>query len=300
MTARRPQPAPDARRFTCDHRGCSLSYRVRGEGPPVLLIQGVGVHGDGWRPQTDALAARFRCLTFDSRGMGLSQPHKGPLSVKHMTEDALALMDAQGWESAHIVGHSLGGLVAQRVSLVAPRRVRSLSLLCTFANGRDATRMTPRMAWVGLRTRLGPLRQRRDAFLEFILTPREHAAHSPDQREATAARLAPLFGHDLARQPRIAIRQLRAMRRCDLTARLHELAPIPTLVVSARFDPIAPPIRGRAIAEAVAKAAPGAPVRFVEVEDASHGVTIQRADRINSLLLEHLATSEARWNPTSQ
>lgn len=288
-----PVGPADPDRRTLESRGCSLSYRVRGDGPPVLLIQGVGVHGDGWLPQTNALASRYRCLTFDNRGLGRSQPHKGPLSIKHMTEDALALMDAQGWDSAHIVGHSLGGLIAQRVALVARPRVRSLSLLCTFANGRDATRMTPRMAWIGLRTRFGSLRARRDAFLEFILAPREHAAQSDEQRQATAARLAPFFGHDLARQPRIAMRQLRAMRRCDVTTRLPELAGLPTLIVSARHDPIAPPVRGRAIAEALAAARPGAPVRFVEIEDASHGVTIQRAERVNALLLEHFATIES-------
>ena len=58
-----------------EHRGCRLACSVRGEGPPVLLVQGVGVHGDGWRPQVEALAPRFRCLSFDNRGIGHSQRH---------------------------------------------------------------------------------------------------------------------------------------------------------------------------------------------------------------------------------
>src|SRR6185436_21003433 len=82
---------------TLERQGCQLSYRVEGDGPPVLFIQGVGVHGDGWLPQVQGLSARYRCLTFDNRGMGRSQPVTGPLSVEQMAEDALALMDAQGW-----------------------------------------------------------------------------------------------------------------------------------------------------------------------------------------------------------
>src|SRR4051812_46066116 len=92
-----------------EHRGCRLAYDVRGEGAPVLLIQGVGVHGDGWLPQTDALASKFRCVTFDNRGMGRSQPVGGGITVEQMAEDALAVLDAEKIESAHVVGHSLGG-----------------------------------------------------------------------------------------------------------------------------------------------------------------------------------------------
>ena len=125
--------APPDEPTPVEHHGCRLVYRVGGDGPPVLLVQGVGVHGDGWRPQVDALAGRFRCLTFDNRGMGRSQPAGGPVTVEQMAEDARALMDAQGWDSAHVVGHSLGGAVALHLALTTPPRVRSLSLLCTFA-----------------------------------------------------------------------------------------------------------------------------------------------------------------------
>jgi pimeloyl-ACP methyl ester carboxylesterase len=187
--------------FTIEHRGCRLAYNVRGDGPPVLLIQGVGLHGDGWRPQVDELAARNRCLTFDNRGMNRSQPIGVPLSVEQMAEDALVLMDAQGWESAHVVGHSLGGLIALHLALSARKRVRSLALLCTFARGRDATRLSPWMIWTGLRARIGTRRQRRRAFLKLVLPSETLAASDPD---ALAERLAPIFGHDLAGQPPVA------------------------------------------------------------------------------------------------
>ena len=58
-----------------EHRSCRLAYDVEGSGPPVVLIQGVGIHGAGWTPQVAALRERFQCLTFDNSGMGQSQSH---------------------------------------------------------------------------------------------------------------------------------------------------------------------------------------------------------------------------------
>jgi|GEM_PF-55086 len=263
--------------------GCRLAYSVRGDGPPVLMIQGVGLHGEGWRPQVDALADRYRCLTFDNRGVGRSRPAGAEVSVERMARDALALMDARGWASAHVVGHSLGGLVALGMALRAPERVRSLALLCTFARGSEAAR-SARMMWIGMRTRVGTRRMRRRAFLEIILPPEMLAGAD---REALAAELAPLFGHDLGDPEPATDRQLAAMRAYDAAPRLGELAGIPTLVVSAEHDPIAPPELGRALAAGIAGA------RYVEIARASHGVPIHDAARINQLLAEHLAAAEA-------
>ena len=272
-----------------DHRGCRLTYRITGDGPPVLFIQGSGLHGDGWLPQVNALASHFRCLTFDNRGMGNSQPYGTPITVEQMAEDALVLMDSQGWESAHVVGHSLGGLIAQQLAIAARNRVRSLSLLCTFSRGADATRLSWEMFCLGLRTYLGTKPMRRRAFTEMVLPP-----GIPGDRDSWAERLAPIFGHDLADHPPVVMKQLAAMRAYDATSRLGALAGVPTLVVGARYDKIAKPSIVRALAAGI----PGS--RLVEFEDAAHGVTIQCADRINSLLAEHLASAERESTRSSR
>jgi len=266
-----------------EYLGCRLAYRVEGSGPPVVLVQGVGVAGSGWAPQVQALRQGFACLTFDNRGMGASQPPGAAITVRQMADDALFLMEQAGWESAHLVGHSLGGPVVLEMALARPERVRSLSLLCTLARGRDATRLTWRMLWLGVRSRIGPRRARRRAFLEMVMPP--EALRGAD-RDRLAAELAPLFGHDLADQPPIAMKQLAALRAWDGTDRLGRLSSIPTLVLSAAHDPIAPPRFGRALAEAI----PGA--RYVEFPDASHGLPIQHAGRVNALLLDHLQRAE--------
>ncbi len=264
--------------------GCPIRYDVMGAGPPVVFIQGTGVHGGGWFPQTSAMHAAFACLAFDHRGMGASQPTGTRVTIAQLAQDTLALMDEQRWTSAHVVGHSMGGLVALEVALAARARVRSLSLLCTFARGRDATRMTPAMLWTGVRTRIGTRTQRRRAFLELVLPPQDRAVARAD---AIAEELAPLFGHDLADQPPIVLAQLRAMAAYDATPRLAALAGVPTLVVSAEHDRIAPPALGRALAAGV----PGSV--YHELAGAAHGMPIHRAAEVNALLQAHVSRVEA-------
>ncbi len=267
-----------------EHEGCRLHYNVGGDGPPVVWIQGVGVHGEAWRPQIDVIALRYHCLSFDNRGLARSQPMGRTPSVERMGADAIALMDAEGWTSAHLVGHSLGGLVAQHVALTARARVQSLSLICTFANGRTAAPLTPWMFWVGMRTRIGTRAMRRRAFLKLVMAPEVIAASDCDE---LAAQLAPRFGHDLADQPPIVERQLAAMRAYNAEPRLAELEGISTLVVSGAYDPIAPPAAGRALSAAIPAA------RYIEIANASHGLPIQFPDRLNPLLLEQFTRDEA-------
>jgi pimeloyl-ACP methyl ester carboxylesterase len=116
--------------------------------------------------------------------------------------------------------------------------------------------------------------------MQRMLFPADYLRHT--DRDALAERLNLLFGRDLGEAPPIVSEQLKVMGRYDATARLPALAGVPTLVVSGRHDPIAPPAFGRAIAAGI----PGA--RYVEFETASHALTIQQADGVNALLLEHL------------
>src|SRR5207253_5537056 len=130
----------------------------------------------------------------DNRGIGGSTvlaPH--PLSVEAMADDALAIMDAERIDRFHLVGHSLGGVIAQEIALRVPERVRSLSLLCTFARGKQGARLTWDILVAGLKTKIGTRAMRRKAFLELVM-PAKHLAELSDV-DAYAMELAPLFGH---------------------------------------------------------------------------------------------------------
>jgi pimeloyl-ACP methyl ester carboxylesterase len=274
-----------------DTPGASLFYTRDGSGPPLLMIQGVGAAGSTWQPQVEALAARYTTVVFDNRGMGQSRILDGQLTIEAMAADALALMDRLGFARFHVAGHSMGGVIAQALALAAPERIMSLAFLCTFARGRDGSKVTLPLMLTALRMRVGTRAMRRNAFLELIM-PKRHLREV--DRAALAARLHPLFGHDLADQPPIVMKQLSAMSKYDAIARLAELARVPTLVVAATEGRIADPASNRALADAI----PGA--TYVELPDSGHGVTIHRAADVNRLLLDHLARADAVNTATVQ
>lgn len=262
------------------HLGCPIAYDVVGSGPVVLMIQVVGAAGSAWLPQVEGLASRFTCITFDNRGMGRSRPAGRPITVEQMADDARAVLDHAGVSAAHVVGHSLGGLVAQHFAAAHPLRTKTLALLCTFATGKDAAPLTARMMWLGLRTRLGTRRMRRRGFLQLVMAP----GTVPANADALAAQMAPLFGHDLADQPPVVNEQLKAMRRAAVP-NFAVMTSIPTLIATGVHDPIAPP----RVAVKLRASIPHS--RYAEFPDASHGLPIQHANRVNALLAEHFGQS---------
>ncbi len=108
-----------------------LAWEEHGSGHPVLLIQGLGYGRWGWEPLVPALAEHFRVITFDNRGIGDSTIAPGPYTAAGMASDALAVLDAAGVGSAHVVGTSLGGMIAQEVAIDHSERVDRLVLICT-------------------------------------------------------------------------------------------------------------------------------------------------------------------------
>ena len=259
-------------------RGARVSYTRTGTGAPVLLIQGVGAIGDAWRPQVEGLRDRFSLITFDNRGIGASTITDGSLSIEAMADDALAILDAEGIDRCHVVGHSMGGLIAMQLALTSPRRVRSLTLLSTFPDGQSGSRLTWANLWTGIRTVIGTKKSRRNAFMSLVISRRGMREH----RERLAEEMQLLFDRDLSRQPSIIRRQLRAMSRFDPTWRLRCLAATRTLVVTGKEDRIALPEHGRKLASAI----PGA--MYLELENAGHAVPIESAALINRLLAEHM------------
>jgi pimeloyl-ACP methyl ester carboxylesterase len=262
-----------------------LHYELlQGEGAPVLMIQGAGVTGSGWKPQVDALAGDYRCLSFDNRAIGQSISRARTLTIEQMAADSIALMDSVGWPSAHIVGHSMGGLIAQQLALDAPQRVKSLALLCTFSQGPEAARLTLPVLKLGLRTRVGTRPMRRRAFLDMLFSRDYIVAQGA---AALASRVGPLVGRDLADSPAIIMKQLAAMRAHDCSARLSELAHIPTLVMSAEHDPIALTAYGRRLSGFIPRS------RYTEIRGASHGVTIEMPGLIIDALRLHFQQADS-------
>ncbi len=112
-----------------------LAFDVDGDGPPLLLVHGLGYCRAGWGPVAALLAEHFRVVRFDNRGVGDSDAPRGPYTVDSMTGDALAVLDAAGLEHAHVLGVSLGGLVAQSLAAAFPARVDRLVLVGSTQGG---------------------------------------------------------------------------------------------------------------------------------------------------------------------
>lgn len=113
--------------------GVKLHYVDAGrrDREPVLLVQGLGVDHRGWILQRPAFQARYRCLLPDNRGVGRTGTPPGPYDLEVMASDLVAVLDHAGVESAHVVGASMGGVLAQILAVRHPGRVRSLALACT-------------------------------------------------------------------------------------------------------------------------------------------------------------------------
>ena len=265
--------------------GARVSYSRTGTGDAVLLIQGVGAIGGAWRPQIEALRQHYSVITFDNRGIGASTITEGRLTIEGMAEDALTILNAEGINRCHVVGHSMGGLIAAQLALMWPRRVKSLALLCTFPDGKRGSRLTRDTFFTGIRTRIGTRAMRRKAFLSLVLSK---AGMDDAVRPALEATMTELFGRDLADQPPIIMRQLGAMARYDAMWRLRCLGSIRTLVMSGEEDRIAKPKYGRELAAAI----PGA--AYVEVARAAHAVPIETPWIVNRLLAEHLRDATRR------
>ncbi len=109
-----------------------MHHQLRGDGVPIVLVAGTGYPGATWHPDlVEPLAARHAVLTFDHRGTGATPSTPERYSTRLFAGDALDLMDALGLPAAHVVGHSMGGRVAQWMALDRPDRVRSLVLAAT-------------------------------------------------------------------------------------------------------------------------------------------------------------------------
>jgi 3-oxoadipate enol-lactonase len=108
-----------------------LAYELRGSGPALLLVQGLGYGGRGWGPVLELLAEDFLVVSYDNRGFGASDVPPGPYTVAQLAGDAVAVLDAAGIERAHILGVSLGGMAAQELTLSRPERVDRLVLVST-------------------------------------------------------------------------------------------------------------------------------------------------------------------------
>jgi pimeloyl-ACP methyl ester carboxylesterase len=118
-----------------------IAYEVRGQGDPLVLVHGLAYDRAGWGTLPDLLAERFSVVLLDNRGVGESDAPPGPYTVAQMAADVRAVLDDCGLERTHLLGVSLGGYIAQELTLTWPKRVEKLVLCSTAVGGARAVPM---------------------------------------------------------------------------------------------------------------------------------------------------------------
>jgi pimeloyl-ACP methyl ester carboxylesterase len=113
--------------------GINISYQVEGQGEPLVMIMGFTASRSGLMSQIRFFRKYYRVITFDNRGSGKSDKPPGPYSTRMMADDTVKLMDLLGIEKAHIMGLSMGGMIAQELAINYPQRVMKLVLASTYA-----------------------------------------------------------------------------------------------------------------------------------------------------------------------
>lgn len=236
--------------------GLQLYFERAGEGPPLLFISGTG--GDlRVRPnQLDGpFPKAFDMLTWDQRGLGRSDKPDVPYSMADYADDAAALMTRQGWESAHVVGVSFGGMVAQELALRHPGRVRRLVLACTSPGGAGGASYP----FHEIEHLKGEARARHLLPISDTRRDAAWAAANPALYAQLIAMSASDPYADEAGHAAGAHRQLEARAAHDTWERLGQIS-APTLVAGGRYDGVALP----QTLERMAARIPGARLEFFE------------------------------------
>ena len=260
-----------------------IRYWTAGDrGPRVLLVMGFTMRGEVWQAQIEGLSSDHQVAWFDNRGLGESG--RGPKRIWTMADmatDALSVLAALGWTSAHLVGVSMGGMIAQEMAIAHPECFESLSLLVTHSGGPLRHKFPPlqglsAFAWAKLKGPKGGDQAQRQVMYPpaFLSTVDPQAmddrmalqfGHSPP-RATVFAHISAIFGHDT----------------CD---RLGQLT-LPTLIVGAGSDALVQPKSAARLKAQIPHA------ELMEIPDSGHGIIFQKSTEVNRAIRRHIAKTK--------
>ena len=260
-----------------------LYYEEAGEGEPLLMVMGLGTDHLGWILQVPEFSKHFRVITFDNRDVGQSKQADGPYEVADMAHDALALADHLELDSFHLLGMSMGGAIAQEMALTAQERLRTLTLVVTFAGGGDWALERARL-WSEIRGLIDD-GTHLDWLLLFGMSEQFYASPEAVEYSKELMRANPHPQSAEAFQ-----RQVQASGRHEARDRLAQIA-VPTHVIGAEHDTLVPVWKSKEIAELI----PGA--TYSEMSRAPHALNMERAQEFNELVLGWLRSTAGSSDP---
>jgi 3-oxoadipate enol-lactonase len=267
-----------ARSGTVPANGQELYYELHGEGPSLVLVMGIGYDSSLWTlAQVPALSTQFQVILVDNRDAGRSSKARHPYRIADMADDLAGLLDALGIARTHLLGLSMGGMIAQEFALRHGARLDRLVLVGTgAAPARSAVDPIQIWSWVKANDPTGEVFGGQQFVSLFSTTFLRNREAVRDTAELLASNPYPM-------SPDAYGRQADAYRQFDALDRLPGIT-APTLVVVGEQDLLTPPWVVREVAEAI----PGARFEVIRGNGSSHLVPIERPDEFNELVLNFL------------
>ena len=267
--------------------GISISYQVEGQGEPLVMIMGFTASRIGWMPQRRFFKRYYRVITFDNRGAGKSDKPPVSYSTRMMADDTVKLMDVLGIEKAHIMGLSMGGMIAQELAINYPQRVVKLVLVATYTRQDEISGDTLEQA----------------KFLHLSPEKKINAmiglAFNKPLYRFTVGLLARAQAGFRGVSSKVGIAgQSEACQKHDTLERLSSIT-APTLIIVGTGDRIINPVSSEVIAGKIPNA------KLVKVDGASHYFSFEMKNVFNREVLNFLKSNSPgtdrlnTWNTTA-
>jgi pimeloyl-ACP methyl ester carboxylesterase len=252
-----------------------IYYEIIGQGEPLVMIRGIGSNVDHWYEQVPVLSKKYQLLVFDNRGIARSSDPGGFFSTKDMAADTIALMESVGIKKAHVLGYSMGGMIAQELALAYPEKISGLILVATDCGISLRIKAPPEYSRLfSEMIRLGTNEAKTAA--ACCLFAKQTFESRPDiiERYAEVSLRFPASQKTLERQ-------WEAINRHDACGRLQNIA-APTLAITGSEDVLIPPENSRVLAERI----PDARVR--SIDGGGHLFVVEQAHRFNEAVFGFL------------
>jgi len=254
-------------------------YEVQGKGFPLLMIMGIAANLDWWEPRMiQELSKKFKVVMFDNRGAGRTDISDRKYTIRLFADDTAGLMDALGISRAHIIGGSMGGMIAQELVLNYPEKVEKLVLCSTYCGGTKAVQPSGKVQELLSADTSAFSPEEIIRMTIPILFTEDFTKKNSDIVEDSIQRMlkAPISNEAF-------MRQLNAITEFDTYDRLSQIR-APTLILHGKKDILVPPENGSILAKAIPNA------KLVYFKNSAHGL-IEEMEKMIPILLDFLTKS---------
>lgn len=254
----------------------NMYYEIHGKGELLLLIHGTCFDTTGWAQQIPSFSQKYQVIVFDNRGTGRTDTTKPPYTIEQMADDTAELMSAIGIVKTHILGYSMGSLMAQELAIKYPELIRSLTLTASYARltpiGLERTKLIRRM----FQEEVNPEIVVRNFFLWFFT---DRFFENEEQVSFAVNNFLNLLSSPKAAEGLDG--QVNALLNYNDRGHLHHIT-APTLVVVGRDD-ILTPVK---CSEELASSIPNA--KLIILDNAAHSLPFENPERLNQVVLNWL------------